>query len=388
MRKYENMKKKKKQIINIAKKDLSNLNTISNESLRASNVARDSGKIINNIDAQFEEATKLDDTDISFLFFATALQCIRQYLLTGFKERLTDEDAAKKTKKDKKNDIKESSERSHLLYRPSLEQIISNPVPYDAMYGSPGFNLGLGGNSHRARTLGHDPILGWLFGTANISTSTLTTWDFKSYHIKTGITAKGDARDKITYKAYTNKVLSYTKDRLLNEGMEGKMAFATAILKQRMHFKSDEYSKMGLPLPLISVISPDFAEKLCKYGEKNGMNIDMGNLKTISKQISISVLINMIIAMIHRMFYDENKYDSLSLYEVKTRKILSYSNALSSASNVIYVAMSEDIRKLDIGGIMVTIYRLTTDKKFIRKIKQEFLKEEFQNIVIGEEYDF
>lgn len=143
------------------------------------------------INGEFACVTKLTKLDISFLFLATALQCCRQYLLTNFKERLNDQDAADETPmKDKfdPHDLKKRKEkgleeRHHKLYNPSLDEIILHPVPFDANHGSNGKLKGYGKFGHRGATIGHDPILGWIFGTANIATSTLTTWDFLSYHI-------------------------------------------------------------------------------------------------------------------------------------------------------------------------------------------------------------
>ena len=44
--------------------------------------------------------------------------------------------------------------------------------------------------------------------------------------------------------------------------------------------------------------------------------------------------------MIHGLYYDESIYPNKNLYSVKTRKILSYSNLIASASNVIAVAIA------------------------------------------------
>ena len=35
-----------------------------------------------------------------------------------------------------------------------------------------------------------------------------------------------------------------------------------------------------------------------------------------------------------------------------------------------------------------TLYRIVSDYKFIHEIKRDFLKNEFYNIVVGEDYDF
>ena len=67
------------------------------------------------------------------------------------------------------------------------------------------------------------------------------------------------------------------------------------------------------------------------------------------------------------------------LYEVRTRKILSYSNALATSSNIIYTAITKNFTKLDVGGAVVTLYRLITDYSFISKVKYEFINEILDN---------
>ena len=69
-------------------KTISNMKDIAHESIRVANVAHNSDRIMKNLDEEFEAQTKLRGKDIGFLFFATALQCIRQYFLTDFKERI------------------------------------------------------------------------------------------------------------------------------------------------------------------------------------------------------------------------------------------------------------------------------------------------------------
>lgn len=391
MKKYEKLRAQKNSAMDDVKVEVEKIKRLSSEAGRVANVAKNTSIIIDDIDRQFEQVTKLNKIDSTFLFFATALQCARQYFLTDFKERLSDQEAAKKAKGDQPH---ESSDRSHQWYRPSLDEIITSPVPYDAIYGSKEMGLGLSGNTHRFKTLGHDPLLGWLFGTANITTSTMTTWDFASYHVKTGFTKNNQARDKITNNADTLKVFEYTKERLINGGFEGKTAIGTSIIKQGIHLKSDKYSIAGLPIPVASVISPDLSRKLAEYG------LDMGNLTTVVKQATFAALINTIIAMVHGLFYDKNQYSNWSLYEVKTRKILSYSNMIATTSNVLVVGLGaalgtstnnpeltkKALSKMDIGGCMVTLYRMITDYRFIKKIKTEFLEQEFYNTVMGSEF--
>lgn len=98
--------------------------------------------------------------------------------------------------------------------------------------------------------------------------------------------------------------------------------------------------------------------------------------------------------MLHGLFYDESGEMDRKIYEVRTRKILSYSNVIASASNLIYVGVNAGLgnesalKSLDIGGLIVTVYRVVTDKKFIRKAKREFIEQEFLDRIRGSEFDF
>ena len=60
-------------------------------------------------------------------------------------------------------------------------------VPFDVTCGTKGFGvgghaeIGLGGQTHRFKTLGHDPLYGWVFGTGNIMTNALTNYRMSTY---------------------------------------------------------------------------------------------------------------------------------------------------------------------------------------------------------------
>ena len=194
--------------------------------------------------------------------------------------------------------------------------------------------------------------------------------------------------DYFKNKANTGLVLSKTKDKLLHEGIEGKTKVGASLIKEIIHLNSDISTKNSLPLPFISVIDAGLAADLASNG------LDMANIVTVGKQATFSIFINTMISMLHGLFYDEGVEYNRNVYEVRTRKILSYSNFIASASNLIYVGANaslgnEDaLRSLDVGGLLVTVYRIATDAKFIRKVKQEFIEQEFFAQIRGSEYDF
>ena len=82
--------------VNTEKKILNNMQCISKEAHRVAEVAAHSEEILDDLDRQFEQYTGLTSLDVSFLFLATALQVVRQYVFTKFLERMDDQTAAKK----------------------------------------------------------------------------------------------------------------------------------------------------------------------------------------------------------------------------------------------------------------------------------------------------
>ena len=431
MKKYDTLKTQLNDAVAGAKTDIAHLNTIADEASRISIVARDADIIITDIDKQFEEKTKLTKVDIGFLFFATALQIARQFLQPKLTFRTDDTKAAepfKQKEADKfgtlSDEEKEELKKTHhQWYNPSLKEVMFNKVPFDIQFGGgkEGFDIfslpkevtdlyksvSPKGMRHRTATLGHDPILGWIFGTANIATATLTTWKLASYHVKYGPNAGGVICPKIVNKANTPKMFEHIKKKLSNKNIEDKVILATALIREAIHLKSDLYSFASLPIPLATLKSPKFAEHLASFG------LDManiGNITTIGEQAMLAALVNTIVSMIHGLVNceDDDNYN-FRLIETRTRKILKYSNVLASSSNIIYVAIkavpnmvaaaplgpgamilgaAPALRDLDLGGLLVTLYRIVTDTIFIQKVKKEFLEKEFYNRVYGEEYNF
>ena len=376
--KLEEFKRQHALISRQAEEQIGQSGKFTDELAGMAETARNSASIWEEVESQFEECTGLNKLDVSILFLAAALQVVRQYFFTKFPKRLDDQTSAKGTW----GHNEEHSNRQHRYYNPSLEEILTNPVPFDANRGANGALKGGGRLGHRATAIGHDPILGLVVGTANIATSTLTNKDLQSYHICTN-----SGRDFFGNKAQTPMVFAQTGDKLLHRGLEGKKIVGASLLKEIIHLRSDLHTKHSLPFPVISVIDASKASELAERG------LDMSNIVTVGKQAAFSALINTLIAMFHGLFYDESQHVNRRVYEVKTRKILSYSNIIASTSNLIYVGGSallgneSALKSLDVGGLIVTVYRFISDKKFIRQVKREFIEQEFLGRIDAARYN-
>lgn len=342
--------------------------------------------LINDIDRQFEKAVKLHGIDLAFLFLATGLQCFRQYFVTMFPaERPTHKEEADRVKG--KASSSESVPRIHRYYEPSLLEIKTNTVPFDLHAGGKASGILSGWNDHRYATPGHDPLLGYIFGTCNIATSTLTNWRWESVHVRFGTVGKAAPQSILKEKAQTRLVLSYSQEKLLHRGAEGRLIIAESLRKEHQHLKSDVRSKDSLSLPLFSAIEPTLGEKLAKRG------LDMAAALDVRKQLSWSIFIDTIVALIHAFLYDPVEGISRNAYEIRTRKILIYSNLMASASNIIASAVAEYVgvggkQFIDWGGYLNTLHHIAFDTKFIYEVKRDFLKNQLYDRIVGSDYDF
>lgn len=380
---------------------------LKDDTQRTVEIYNNAESVLNDIDERLIKATKLDKTDVAFLMLATALQIGRWVLFAELskaadkkieKSRVSHDDKSiQDMEKEKRNQYKQkhiNDEHVKSEKHRDWANIIFDGVPYDVCKGCGKYGINMEGGYHRIHTLGHDPLLGWIFGTINILSDTITldkTYRFRTFNVQ-----------------MMNKPKHWTSESNIPEALisacnsirEDSKRLPAAVFTQALHLKSDEYTKLGLPIPLLEAFSSDLAGKLYKEGY-DSLQLSKG-LAIYAGQATVSVIINMIITLVHGLFYDEEKYQSRELYEVKTRKILSYSNVIASSSNVITVAGmgiaalytenpelgKKAVSTLDVGGIIVTMYRLISDTKFINEVKREFLENEWYNAVVGEEYKF
>lgn len=329
---------------------------------------------------RFEEVTSIKNKkDVIFLIVATALQITRQLVIDQYKNRPTDQEAANSTL-GHNND--ETSNRHHRYYA-TIEEMETNPVPFDCfrketgIAGDPNRNPSLSGFNHRFKALGHDPVLGLIFGTANTMTNTVTVanggFSLSTYHVHTGSGHRLDTTfliDKIDAKASTVLMFEKIAERIKEEGIT---PLAVALKKTIIHQLSDVTTKQSLPIPFLSIISPNMARVTSAIG------IDQLNLKLFAKEASLSMLINQIITLVHTWAFDETTDVSLELYKARTVKILYYSNQFATSSNLLIAfvraAMGDEraFNKIDYGGTVVTFYHLLNDPITIAKIQEEFL---------------
>jgi hypothetical protein len=128
-------------------------------------------------------------------------------------------------------------------------------------------------------------------------------------------------------------------------------------------------------------------------GELAARGLDMASMLDAGKQFALAMAIDTLISMVHSMFYDESEGLSRTMYEVRTRRVLLYSNVIASASNVVVSLAAEQlggngVQLADWGGYLNTLRHIVFDTKFINEVKRDFLKNELYAKITGPQYDF
>lgn len=339
---------------------------------------------LDEINKQFSRKTSIiNKTDLSFLAIATALQVAKSLVFPYVAEKFDYAKSFDPTDRLKHDD--KSIEKDHIGANDKFRDkhmekhgtghwinILYQTVPYDITKGSKDLGINMGGKYHRMYTLGHDPILGWIFGTANILTDCIT---FNNFH-----TNRVSRVDPITGK---NKMIITPEVVFLgsmfkecyDEVRADYLNLPAALFAQAQHLKSDEFTKLGLPVPLLSSINENFASKL--YRENYDALCLARDAKIVGASFVVSKLFDIIISLTHGLFRKED--EDKDLYEVRTRKILLISNSIASTSTIINAAITSNPKNLDIGSLLNTVTHLFSDLRFIAKIKQEFIESEIAN---------
>lgn len=389
MSRIDELRAKRNNLHNRSEEIFEDAERIRQESLRVADVAHNAEIIIKNLDEEFAKKTGIiNKTDLSFLAIATALQVAKSIIFPYVAEKFDygkSFDSSERLDHNDKSIEKAHREANDKFRDKHMEKhstghwinILYQTVPYDITKGSKDIGINMGGKYHRMYTLGHDPILGWIFGTANILTDCITFNNFHTNRISRVDPITGAKKMVITPEVV---FLGQMFKECYDEVKADPLNLPAAIFAQAQHLKSDEFTKIGLPVPLLSSINENFASKL--YSEKYDALCFARDAKIVGASFVVSKLVDIIISLTHGLFRKED--EDKDLFEVRTRKILLISNVIASTSTIVNATITSNPKKLDIGSLLNTTVHLFTDLKFIQQVKQEFILNEFEKLVIGE----
>ena len=332
---------------------------------------------LDEINRKFSKKTSIvNKVDLTFLAVATAVQVAKSLVFPLIASKFGYGDTFDKSRRMAHNDrrIQQRERYAKDNYRDRKLQnhqtgdwinMLYQTPPYDITRGSAALGINMEGAYHRMHTLGHDPILGWVFGTMNILTDVITLNDFRSFRVKRNpmmITPEPVPMWKMFYESY----------ELIKSDF---IYLPTAIFAQAQHLESDKYTKIGLPVPILSSINENFASSL--YKSNYDALCFARDIKIVGTSFIVSKIFDMIIGLVHGLFRKDG--EPQELYEVRTRKILLISNSIATTSSVIVSTITSNPKSLDIGSLINTLIHLFSDLRYFAKIKKEFIEKEISD---------
>lgn len=197
------------------------------ESIFSAEELKENSAAIQQMNREFNMLHHLDKYDVAISAAAGLLAAAVDILLVGIPQKTPDGLSAGKLSDFIRAEFDKKFPEEEMT---KLANSKVSKVPYDAQDNRhTSINVeGLSAYYHRLLSLGHDPLLGFVFGVADILTGRMTTID------KSG---------KIV-----SQVMEVYADRKESD------VFA-ALAKQIIHFKSDITTSMGLPAPLMSLFN-------------------------------------------------------------------------------------------------------------------------------------
>lgn len=349
---------------------------------------REYGENLERIDREFKERTKLQDADAAFVIAATMLQVVRVLVINSLTE--VERAGAGNAKEDALHNFQDrvfsgfddgGPAESGRLFASKSHILSSRGVPYDATrYEAENLKIFKGAN-HRFATLGHDPVLGLVFGTSNIMTNSITCVKDASVF---GIGARIPATYSVSYDAFGKNPLigapAGTVEMLVAAGrrvVSEPDAAAAALIKQLIHIGTDLYTPCGIQVPFANlVLDKAHTEALTKY-------VSTGDVLKVGMQAGMTVLINWLIAALHGcslIFKDDGSDYCAEMYQARTKKIILISDTIATSSSVVQASITKNSKCLDLGGAAVLVYRLFSDARFVAKLKEEYVQSELNKI--------
>mgnify|MGYP003084810044 FL=1 len=384
---------RKNAIIKALDNTISSLDDIQKETKRLHSIAINTTNILTDLDEEFSKRTSLGWQDIKFLFAATALQCIRIYVINTLTKVQpagagnVKENFLHKIQGKLLGTLNDGVPLSPAPYYAPLMQICTaRGVPYDATRFKD-INHGFFKEAnHRFATFGHDPIVGLIVGTSNILTNTITCRSKGplpvpiTCHVEYDMDLKNPCIGDVCSTIEALKAAAY---RIDNDAV----SIVAASIKQIIHIGTDLYTPCGIQIPGANLILDNrYAEELTKY-------VSAGDFIKIGVSYQIFNLINMFISSLHMLTCQSTSHRDKELHHVKTMKILEYSNIIATGSNVIinavrfYFGDGKALKDIDFAGLIGTIMMLVRNDEIKRKIKREFIFGEYERMVTGDSYD-
>ena len=270
-------------------------------------------------------------------------------------------------------------------------QILHEQIPFD-----------LPDNNHfkHEDIAGFHPQIGWLIGVVNLLTNTVTTYKLDTFSvvpammtglplgagpdISAGSPKAMDIGSSANSALQVGQELSTALHVLLPvvQNCAGhKDSLMAAIVRQ-----ADVQGLNRAPMEDVASIMEN-----TMYFERQNQNM-LDNMSVATDLFSIDLLrlvgntgitafLDLLISAIHAIHYDPAIDGDKNFYAIRTNRILTISQLMSTLTNSAKALLTENPMDIDIGGILMTFLKVINSTSFWINIKTEYLVSEYKTMI-------
>lgn len=218
-----------------------------------------------------------------------------------------------------------------------------------------------------ADIVAYHKYLGWVVGTVNILTDTITTYGMRSYAVSRPTAGPG----KPCVDREISTMLSLVTPVVRN-APRYKASIAAAAVQEAL---TQGFGKAS-PGQVRTIFNRtmDLENRTASLAEET--KGALGNFRAEWAEciggIAVTTLINTIVSAVHAILYEESD-GSLDTYAVRTSRIILYSGAIATTINSLPAIAEKDVSRLDFAGILTTCVSLFQSTRFWIDAKAAYL---------------
>jgi len=261
-------------------------------------------------------------------------------------------------------------------------QILHEQIPFD-----------LPDNDHfkHKDIAGFHPQLGWLIGVINLLTNTVTTYKLDTFSVVpamlSGLPLTAGQELSAGLPLMVGQELSTALHVLLPVAQNcagHKDSLMAAIVRE-----ADVLGINRAPMDDVAAIM----ENTMYFERQNQNTLDHMSLATdlfsidllrLAGNTGITAFLDLLISAIHAIHYDPQVDGDKNFYAIRTNRILTISQLMSTLTNSAKALLTENLADIDVGGLLMTFLKVINSTSFWINVKTEYLVSEYKPMIDAE----
>lgn len=270
-------------------------------------------------------------------------------------------------------------------------QILHEQIPFD-----------LPDNDHfkHKDIAGFHPQVGWLIGVINLLTNTVTTYKLDTFSVvpamMTGLPLGTDVDLSAGLPTPSGPELSSVLPLEVGQELSTALHVLLPVAQNCAGHKNSlmaaivrEADVLGINRAPMEDVSSIMENTMYLERQNQTMLDNMSfatdlfsiDLLRLVGNTGITAFLDLLISAIHAIHYDPETDGDKNFYAIRTNRILTISQLMSTLTNSAKALLTENLMDIDIGGLLMTFLKVINSTGFWIDIKTEYLVSEYKAMI-------